>query len=285
MFRAIYKTTYKNLLRSPTFWLAFFVLCFVGIETALRGFHTMYDFSLKEEIADTDPRYILEYDVFVQWLNNAVTSLLLYIAPIFSVAITVIILNRDYKDDFFEIEKAAGIKPFQYIFARLTAMIIFGYLFIAAINFLQVNLYVFTRGGVNGIGNQDYFIENIVRLGRIQIARILPCAVFYTAFTYFVGALFKNYVVSAVAGFGYAIFNYAVVLYSVREIGTFLNYCSPIATKLKNYMHLYDTEKFESFIKTTDTSLQDAMICISVLIGLGLVFGILCHILTCRRTK
>lgn len=285
MFRTICKTTYKNLLRSPTFWLVFFILCFVGTETAIRGFHMKYDVSLNELIADTDPRYVLEYDVFVQWLNNAVTTLLLYIAPIFLITMTVIILNRDYKDDFFEIEKAAGINPLQYIFARLTTLIIFGYLLIIAINFFQVNLYVFTRGGVDGMSNRNYIFENIIRLGRIQIVRILPCVVFYTTFTYFVGALFKSTIVSAMVSLSYALFNYAVVLFSVKEIGIFLNYCSPIATKLKNFMHLYDTEKFESFIKTTDTSLKDAIICISILTVLGTVFSILCYILTSKRTK
>lgn len=285
MFKTIVVTTNRNLFRSITFRLSLIILSVVAIVTALRGFHGTYDMSLNELIMDTDPRYVLKYDIFIQWLNNSVTSLLLYIVPFFSIIATVIILIRDYKDDFFEIEKAAGIKPFQYIFVRLLTLISIIYILSAVMNYFQVNLYVYTRGGVQGMDMKDYLVESFVRLTRIEFTRILPCITFYVCLTYLFGSFSRSAILSASLCMAYAITNYAVVLYSVAESGIFLNYLSHTARKLQNYMHVYDTEKFESFVTLTNTSSTDAALCISFLIGCGILFAGLCYVLVRKREQ
>lgn len=285
MFKKVYISTVKNLFRSITFWLALSVFVLVATVTALRGFHGTFDVSINQLIMDTDPRYVLKYDVFIQWMNNSVTSLLLYIVPFFSVIATVIVLTRDYKDDFYEIEKAAGIKPRQYVIARLFALIAVTYLLAVIINLFQVNLYVYTRGGVDGMAFGKYLTESTLRLVRIQVVRIFPCVLFYTCLTYLLGAILKNGILPAAICMAYAIINYIVVLYSVGESGIFLDYLSHTSKKLQNFMHYYDTDKFNEFIILTDTSFTDAVLCIAFLVSCGVVSAIICYMLARKRER
>lgn len=284
MFISVYKTTLKNLFRSVTFWLCFAVMVIVAIQNAMTGFHSVYNSELKELINDTDPRYVLEYRTFIQWINNSVTMVLQYIIPIFAVITTVIILNRDYGDHFYEIEKAGGMKPSNYLFGKITALITVNYILSVTVNFLETNLYILTRNCVNGIDAWDSFWDSTVRLLRIDFFRILPCVVFYVCLTYFIGALFKSKIFAAVSGMGYAVFCYAFSLFSVKKSGLFVNYLTHNPMRLRNYFHYYDTEWFEDIIKTTNTSLTDAALCISFLIGVGVLCSAASYLLIRKRS-
>ncbi len=284
MFISIFKTTLKNLFRSITFWLALCVFIIVAIQNSLGGFHAVYNMELKELIFDTDPRYILEYRIFIQWINNCVSALLNYIIPIFSVVSTVIILNRDYGDHFYEIEKAGGIKSSCYVLGRISALLTINGLLSFIISFLGMHLYVFTRGGVSGMELWDYIVESAVRLLRIDIFRILPCILFYICLTYLIGALFKNKIFAAIGGMGFAVYCYANSLFTVNKAGLFIEYLSPDPMKLSTYFHYYDTEWFEDITTAMNTSLTDAAICIAFLIGVGVLCSVLSYFLIRKRS-
>ena len=99
MFLTTYKNTLKNLIRSTTFWLLVAVLAIVVIQGVNEGFY----------LVDTEPDFVLTYQMYIQSIINSLASkLLMYALPIFAVITVVLVLNRDYGDKFFEIEKAAA---------------------------------------------------------------------------------------------------------------------------------------------------------------------------------
>lgn len=281
MFYTIYKSTIKNLFRSVTFWLFFSIVIIVAVQNAMAGCHSYYDFALQESIQDIDPRYVLEYRTYVQWINNSTTLLLHYIVPLFTVAATVIILARDYGDQFFEIEKAGGLKPSNYLFGKLAAVITVMYVLSLAANFLETLLYVFTRRGVNGVSNWDTMVDCSVRLLRIGFFRILPCIIFFVCTTYFIGTLSKSKVTAAVCGMGYTVFCYAYSIFSVQKSGIFVNYLIHNPMRLRNFFHYYDTEWFEAMVTRQNTSISAVAVCISFLVGVGIV----CSTVSCLRIR
>lgn len=284
MFYSTYKTTIKNLFRSTTFWLTVIVFIVVALHNALSASHGYFSDEYKELIWDTDSRYVLEYKSFIQRINNNISSLLVYIIPIFSVVSTVIILNRDYGDKFFEIEKAGGMKPSCYILGKVSALISVDIIISVIVSFLSLNLYVFTRNGVNGMELWNYITESSIRLLRADVYRIIPCVIFYVCFTYFIGALCNSRVAAAIGGLCYAVFCYANALFNVTKEGWYIEYVTPNPTKLSFYMQYYDTEWFENTIKSLKTSTFDALMCIAILVGLGIVFAILSYLRIRKRT-
>lgn len=283
MFIVSYKSTLKNIFRSKSFWLILAIVLIVAIQSALTGFHSVYDKELRESISDTDPRYILEYRIYIQWLNNSATLLLHYIIPIFAIVTTALILNRDYGDNFFEIEKSIGIKVSHYIFGRIGAALTLICTVSCVANFLSAHLYVFARGGVNGMNLSNYIIDSTVRLLRIDVLRIVPCAMFYICLTYMIGALFKNKILAVVSSVVYVIVYYANTFFNVFKNGVFLNYVSHNPVKLRRYLHYYDTEWFADTIEMLDTSVIDVIICIGILVGFSIMFLCSAFFAICRR--
>lgn len=271
-------------MRSPTFWLCFCVLIVVSIESGLRASHGIYDQTIKEVIYDTDPRYILEYKPFIQWINNGVSRLISYMLPIFCVATTSIVLSRDYGDRFYEVEKAAGIKPFTYCIARISALLTINTIVSILASFLVIHLYVITRGGVFDIGLLDYVAESTLRILRTDIMRVLPCILFYTCLTYFLGTLFKNSVVASIGAMTYAIFCYAHSYFNITKDGFFIDFIVPNPSKLQNYLHYYDTEWFDDVIVLLNTSSQEAFACIGILLSFSLLFTLVSYLRIRKRT-
>ena len=271
MFVSTYKSTCKILIRSITVWLSLSVLVIVAVQGALNGFHAIYNPELKELIHDTDARYVLEYKVYIQWINNSAGMLLQYIIPIFAIISTALVLNHDYRDGFFEIEKAANIKSISYICGRIIALTSVIFLLSTIVNFIGFHLYVFTRGGVNEMELNDYLIDSTIRLIRINLFRILPCVSFYVCVSYFIGTLFKNGIASSVICMGYSLFCYIKVLFSVQDNGIFLEYFSHDPVKLGNYFHYYDTEWFEETIHILNTTKYDVILCISYFVIVSLL--------------
>ena len=124
MFSSVYKTTLKNLFRSLIFWLAAAFVIGVTVYEFSKGHYGEYDHTLNEMIYDTDPRFVLSYIHYKSLMQNVCISDVMYYAmPIFTVISTVLVLNRDYGDQFFEIEKASGVKAITYTGGRLAALV------------------------------------------------------------------------------------------------------------------------------------------------------------------
>lgn len=265
MFSKTYINTFKNLFRSVTFWLVVAVLAIVVIQGVTEGFF----------LGDDDPNFVLNYKDYVQCIINSLAGkLLMYALPIFAVITVVLVLNRDYGDKFFEIEKAANIKPSAYLFGRLLALVSLNFATLVLSNLLYMYWYLYTRGGVEGLATWDIISETFVRVLRVDIFVGMPTLLFYIGLTYFVGSLFRNGIPAAVVGMGYAVGFYAAYLpLRFRISETYFNYFSPIPKKLRQFFHYYDTEWFEDMIKRQDTSVNHVVFCIALLAGAAVVFS------------
>ena len=263
MFLATYKNTLKNLIRSTTFWLIVAVLAIVVIQGVNEGFY----------LVDTEPDFVLTYQMYIQSIINSLASkLLMYALPVFAVVTVVLVLNRDYGDKFFEIEKAANVKPASYLYGRLSALICINFLALFLSNLLCMYWYLYTRGGVEGLTTWEAISETFIRVLRVDIFVGMPSLIFYIGLTYFAGAIFKNGIPAAIVGMGYAIGFYAgYITLRLRISEEYFSYFSPIPQKLRRFFHYYDTEWFEDTIKRHNTSVADVAFCISFLVGIAVV--------------
>ena len=275
MFFATYKSTCKTLVRSKTFWLSLFVvIVYCVYDVVFVNHYGYFDMVEHEMIYDTDPRFILEYSQFVKQAINSAEMLLRLSMSIFFVITTVLALNRDYGDRFFEIEKAAGVKPSCYLFGRLAALISINFGLLLLVHTVTFQWYVLSRGGVAGMAFWDYAWEGLVRTARIDLLMGLPCVVFFVGLTYMIGSLFKNGLPAAIMCMAYGIFCMLVgKLYTAGAFVTFFqDYLRPEPMKMFWYLYYYDTEWFEDALNTMQTSAGRAFISVGILVG----FAILC---------
>lgn len=276
MFISTYKVTLKNLIRSKTFWLVLVVLLINTIHESLEGFYA----------DDDSPEMLLSFAEYIPCIVNSCCShFLMYAMPVFTIITTVLVVNRDYGDHFYEIEKASGLKPSKYLLGRICALITINFIALFVMNLTDIHLYVFTRGGLTDIGIWNYLADSFIRVFRTDLFVAMPCLIFYISTTYFVGTLFKNGIVAAIAGFGYTMFFYvSFLMYRFRIAAEYFDYFSPVPWKLRRYFHFYDTEWFEDMIKTANTSLTDAAICITFLIGVGVLCSVASYLLIRKRS-
>lgn len=276
MFIAIYKSTIKNLLRSVTFWLTLSVLLIVVMQGSIEGFY----------LGDDDPAFTLSYQSYIQCIGNAlISTIMMFAMPLFSIVSVILVLNRDFGDNFFEIEKAANIKPLKYLLSRLFALVCVNFAVLLIMNYLCTYWYIFTRGGVEELTTTQMIFETIIRVLRADTFVGMPTLIFYIGFTYFVGSLFKNGIPAAITSMAYAICFYAGYLRLRFQIPEgYFDYFSPIPQKLHLYFHYYDTEWFEHTLTQYRTSLKDAFLCITFLVGIATLFSILSFLNVKKRT-
>lgn len=284
MFRATYRNTIKNVFRSMTFWLLLFVVLIVSVQNVSSGTYGYFDMTYMETIMDTDPRFVLGKGMFTKHITNSFGAVILYAVPTLCVIITVLILNRDYGDRFFEIEKASGVRPLGYVCARLSALVTVGWVVTVLANLVTLHLYVYTRGGVSGMELGTYLVESTVGLLRMTLVRGLPTVILYVCLTYVLGALFKNGIAAAVGGLGYVLFCYAAKLlfsYRAAEMGLewFFDWFHPYQQKLLEYLYCYGTEW-----ATPNATLAEAALCVSLLLACSLTFAIASYLRVRKRT-
>ena len=287
MFFSIYKTTVRNLVRAPIFWMMFVLFGFIAFEIITKPSYGYFDFELDELIMDTDPRFVLEFRSYVQHVSNIINSdLMFYALPLFSAVSVVLILGRDYGDNFYEIEKAAGTKPTQYLFGRLAALVTVNFIVAVVMAYFFLHLYVITRGGVAGLDAWTYIADSTVRMMRHLIFRIIPALLFYIGFTYCAGSLFRSGIAAALCSIGYVVF---VVVMTARlrfRVDPFyFDYLSPTPNKLSKYLHWYDSELFEDQIVSLETSFCKAAICVCILVGLGVLYSAIAYLRTRNRDR
>lgn len=283
MFFTTCKNTLKNLTRTTTFWLILSVMIIVAAEHAMSACYSMYMPEYDEVIMDTDPRFVLEYQRYIIHITNSLANLLSYAIPIFAVVTTVIIAQRDFNDNFFEIEKSLNVKCLKYLLGRIITVFIINCFLVTVCSFFSMHLYVFLRNGVEGLETWEYLCDSTIRLLRANLFRSYPCIAFYITLTYGVTTIFKNSIVSALIGLGYAISNIIVSLYALTEESVYLNYLSPTPLKVMQYLYYYDTEWFGQ-ISIIETSPLEVSLCLSLILLLATVFFLLSYLRIRKRT-
>ena len=288
MLYATYKNTFKTLFRSVIFYLALALLIGVAIYEAIGGGYGYFDMEAMELIMDTDPRFVLTKDNYMQNPNNACCSnMMMYAMPLFAVISTVLVLHSNYNDRFYEIEKAGNVKAVTYFMARILALITINAVLIAFTSLLTHYWYVFSRGGVNGMGTMEMLLDSVGRVLRYVVFLAIPSLTFYITFTYAIGSIFKSGWVGAIAGMGHVIAYFMgnlMLRMQVGEIGRFyFEYLCPIPTKLRSYLYAFDTADVAVHMERSETSLGKAAACVGVLLGVSVIYSAVSYL--CQRKR
>ena len=291
MFLSIYKTTIKNLLRSLMFWMAVGLVIGITFYKCKNGVYSMYSYSYKEIIYDTDPRFVLELNPYKNLIGNVCISFVMYYAmPIFTVISTVLVLNRDYGDQFFEIEKAGGVRSWKYTGGRISALVTVNFALVFIACFLGVWLYLLTRVGPEGVYKMEtgeLLWDSAKRLIRFIAFMPLPTTLFYISFTYFLGNIFKNGWIGGFGGMSHIIATYLFgYQLRFRLPDRYHDYFSiNNAQKIRSYLSRcsWDTD-FEIFIDKSGTSIKDAALCFSFVTGLAIIMLIISYIRVRKRS-
>lgn len=289
MLLAAFRNTLRNLFRSPTFWFCFIVVAIVATHSVYKGTYGYFVPELNEIIYDTDSRFVLNYQTYIKHFSNALNDILSYSIPIFTVIATALVLNRDYGDNFFEIEKSSGVKSFSYLYGRISALITVVFAVTVIMYAYSFYLFMYTRGGVEGMEMSTILTDSIVRLLRMVFAKGLPNVMFFVCITYLLGCLFKNGIAASVGGMLYAVFCYAsefFLMASLKQMDAtaFFDWFHPIPKKLTYYMYYYDTEWFEDLLVSKDTSLSAALFCIAFLVGIAVLCSVVSYLRIRKRS-
>ena len=288
MFRRTFRITLQNLFRSPLFWLTVLLVTGISIYLASGRSYTYYDEALNDVIPDTDPRFVLDFKTYVQHVTNTCAAKsMIYALPLFAVVTSSLTLMRDYGDKFFEIERAAGIKPARYVWGRVAALLIVNTVMTFVQCFLCFYWYVFTRGGVDGMDTITMLGDSVIRLSRATLLLSLPAVLFYAALTYGVGCLCKNWIPAAALTVAYSqlplLMNYTVSARMLRIYEAYENYIMPIPKHMRHFLHYYDTDWHEKMLENFGIQPWDPWIALSVILGSTLLYLLLSHICVRRR--
>ena len=212
MFLSIYKTTLKNLFRSLIFWMAMAFVIGIVLYGQSNSRYGEFSMLYREMIYDTDPRFVLTMQQYQNLIGNVcIGDVMYYAMPVFTVISTVLVLNRDYGDLFFEIEKSGGVKSLKYTGGRIAALVTVNFALVFIACFLGVWLYLYTRGGPGGIYKMEtgeLVLDSAKRLIRFIAFMPLPTTLLYIAFTYFLGNIFKSGWIGGVGGMIHIIATY-----------------------------------------------------------------------------
>ena len=274
MFRAVFRNTLKTLFRSITFWLVFAVFSVIMIRWGLTP-HVIY-------MEGYEPLQI-SFSDFASEVITAVYAGLNYPLSIFTVVATVLVLNRDYGDQFFEIEKAAGIKPSRYLLGRMSAVAFVAFAAQWILGFTELQLAVFNRGGLEGYSFLRYLGLSVFRWTYVNLCIALPNILFYIGLVYLIGTLLRNGIGAAIGGFAYIMLSYDLFfrLRHEPEAEVYVGYINPLAEKLQHYFLFLGREDEERWFAAFGTSLGKAALCICFFVGAC----VCCSLISCVRLR
>ena len=293
MFLATYKTTLKNLTRALLLWIAFVFVFAVAMKIAVGGYRTQVVFDENGEVKfpleyinDYHPDFMHDYGAYVQTLMNGSDGWIMqYSMPLFAVISVLLILNRDYRDNFFEIEKAGGVKPRTYFFGRLagilTVNIIVGYFVYA----FSVNWYFLRRNYLMHCDFTwaEYLSETFIRITRSFFCFSFLGILFYIAITYLVGTFMKSGFGGAVAGIGYLLFMRVGFNSAMLRSGDLYNFLSPSPMHMSSYWGWYDSEWFNEKAFHNPWTTEELILHTAILVGVSLLFLAGAYMLTRKR--
>lgn len=284
MFIKTYKTTLKNLVRSLLFWVALAIVIFVAFHYIMNIHSTSLDSNSGEVITDLDSRYVMNYYTYLLIPMNVFSfGVMLYCMPIFTVISTMLVMNRNYGDGFFEIEKAGGIKPSTYFFGRITALITVNLAVALIISFAGSLTYYYIRGGYAGFTAFGSFLADFsARFFRIYIIAAVPVILLYMGLTYMVGSLFKNGFPGVVMGLGTVLLTYVFnrqLRFRMPEV--YNKYMNPLSANLYFGLSYYKTGEFVNDPEIF--KIGDVLLWLSIILGTAIFCFIVSYICTCRR--
>lgn len=288
MFGSTFKNTVKTILRSVTFWLVFALFVFLLARYGVTNVSSVKSGAGLIFVDNYKPPEFLTYGGFISAIDNLVNAgSLMYPLAVLSVIVTVLVVNRDHGDQLFEIEKAADVKPLLYVLGRMTAVTAITFVIQWVVSYATLLYIVFAQGGVEEMSTLSCIVKGFLYLSRTNICTALPVIMFYIGLTYLIGTLFKNGVVAACVGFGYAIVFYVTFLlyrFSISPIAeVYFNYLSPTAYKIRGYFSSLSSPDPDMILARFSTSLGKALICIAFYVGVFALSAAVSWVITHRR--
>lgn len=239
MFVQTYKNTIKMLFRTPSFWM---MLAFLIAALIYGNLVVIKSAFASERLYDLDSYHNL--------INNIpIARIMIYPMPLFAAVTTVLILNRDYGDKFFEIEKAYNMTPMRYLLGRLSALITVNGMLVIGLSFAFIHLAVLPRGGVEGMTTEEYLFDSFVRIMRVNLLLCIPSLLTFITVTYTVGTLFQSGYAAMIASSVYVIFFYLTQLTLHMKwqpiYQVYFRYLNLTPRALRLYAAMADTSYFE----------------------------------------
>ena len=286
MFSKTYRATLKTLFRSPLFWAALALLFGVCIYQTFFQRNCYYDLNLNESIWEGDPRYVLDYRTYDQNLRwTTLNKLMFYVGPLFYVITAGIVLVHDWRDNFFEIERAGGVRPSSYFLGRFTAIFTVGV--VSSLLFVLIAFHgkvIFMWNGLPGYSPWEYFIDSNTRLLRLFFIAVVPGILIFTGVTFLAGNLAKSGTVGLIGGTVYVLLEYlANGILNLRMPAFYFKYLTPHCVGLYQYWECYDTEFFEIKFPHNPFSTEEMLVSLGILVAAGLALAAASYFLVRRR--
>lgn len=292
MFFATYKNTLKTLLRSTLFWIAVLLVLFIVIERAVAvqsAMNVVVGNEIVDNITDTEPEYrqYMDHNHYVQVLQNSQSFYLIsYGMPLFAVVTTMLVLTRDYADNLFEIEKAAGTSLSKYFLGRLTALISVNFIFCLIFGHVGFHTFFYSRGGPPDFfsSNFEYFIDSSLRILRVFVGAEIFTILFFICITYAAVTLLRSGLLGGICGIISVLFVFGETTFIRHRLPElYLNYFTPHSVNHYCYLGFYDSEAFNHPL-ANPFDLNDVFICVIYLFCISVVFLVISYLSTRRRT-
>ncbi|MBR7033759.1 MAG: hypothetical protein IKI03_09035 [Clostridia bacterium] len=206
------------------------------------------DLNTFELIYDTDPRFVLSYQLYIQRVLNTLIggSLMRFSAPSFCVIISGIITTRDWKDNLYEIERAGGVSPTKYFVGKFSSVLFFSTLLSLFASFVAFHTYILTRGGVPSISSPLFYVfDSTIRVLRVFFMAVFPGILIFVSAVFFASSITHSGFGGSIFGFVIVLFKFLAEFYISGKLPAFYHdYISPTPVKLYQYWTYYDTEWF-----------------------------------------
>ena len=289
MFLTTYKASLKNLLRSALLWAMLILMLGVAIEKVATVNYTkaiVEDWVLIDTVTDLDEEFHIDYGGYVQALRHHASILAMYAAPLFAIVSVILVLSRDYKDNFFEIEKAGGVSALSYFFGRLCAVLTVNVAATLAVNIVYSQLYCFTRDVMGNLSMSfwEYLSETLVRNLRLYFLAMLPGIIFYIGLTYMVGCLFKSGFLGSLVSTSHLLMIYVIFRSPKYRLTEVYEYVVPSCDNFFLYWGYYDTEWFTNKELHNPWSAEQLIMHTAIIAGIGII-GFAVSYICIRRRK
>lgn len=280
VFLTTYKNTLKTLLRSAIIWLCVMIVVFLVFQPATQvnyGYTIVENNEIIKHVVDTDPEFELSYNNFIQVILGATRGwVMMYAIPLFCVVSTIILLSGDFRNGFFEVEKANDIKPYKYFFGRLTALLSISVILCLICTFSSISYYYFSRGGVSGYPVTSFLRTTAINVFRTFLGAMLPAILFFIGLTYMSVNLFKSGFAGGLIGFGYILLEYGTKSFLIMRFPKYYHrYLTPKPDKLYIYFTYYDNPELSAPIPDRFAA-NDVLISLSVIA----IVSLLCYVVS-----
>ncbi len=269
-----------------TFWIS--VLMLVGIAFFYVQKQVSVHWQSYEQAQANAPDFVIPEHLtqgeVLQRIDNTVNAgFMMYQISIFAIILVTLVLNRNHGDQFYEIEKAAGVSPLRYTLGRIAAVMTISLVTLEIFAFFSLQAIIIGSGGVEGQSVLQTVAATFPRMTWIVLGVGIPHLCFYVGLTYLFGTLFKNGLVGAVAGFVYDIFHFVTYLLYRYESGwmEYFDMYSQNPRVLRFFVSFVGTEREEMIFPRYGVTPGRALLSAGFLIGVG----ILCVAVSCWLTR